>query len=142
MAQRKSRRKKRKTKDIIGIQKGPPALQLPNGKVNVYKKDDGAPPAILKDVDMLKQQNEEYGMRFILGAGYDLDVDGIEEEDKSNEQDQAQAPHEPEVQDHGAQAPAQAPAGEQGAAGEQAEAEVPAEVPVEVPAEEPAAAEE
>ena len=34
-AQRKSRRKKRKAKDVIGIQKGPPALQLPNGKVNV-----------------------------------------------------------------------------------------------------------
>ena len=37
-AQRKSRRKKIKAKDVIGIQKGPPAEQLPNGKVNVYKK--------------------------------------------------------------------------------------------------------
>ena len=155
MAERKSRRKKRKQKDVIGIQKGPPGLQPPNGKVNVYKIDDsktaeqaptfdplytnankrtqqlliedGAPPAILKDVDMLKQQNEEYGMRFILGSGYDLDNDGIEEEeDKSDEQDQAQAPREPEVQEHGAQAPVQAPA------------EVPAEEPAEVPAEEPA----
>jgi len=84
MAERKSRRKKRKQKDVIGIQKGPPGLQPPNGKVNVYKIDDsktaeqaptvdplyanankrtqklqiedGATPAILKDMDMLEEQ--------------------------------------------------------------------------------------
>ena len=127
MAQRKSRRKKRKPKDVIGIQKGPPGLQPANGKVSVYKIDDsktaeqapiadplynnahkrtqplqienGAAPAILKDVDILKEQQEDYGKRFLLGVGYDLDNDGIEEEHKSDEQDQAQAPHQPEVQE-------------------------------------------
>ena len=75
---------------------------------------------------MSQEQNEKYGKQCILGPGYDLDNDGIEEEEgKADARGQAQAPHQPEVQKHGALPPEPAPV------------EAPAEEPAPGPAEEP-----